>query len=340
MKHHSNTSRHAFTLVELLVVIAIIGILIAMLLPAVQAAREAARRMHCSNNLKQLGLAGIQIEDVYGCFPSGGWGWRWIGDPERGVGKTQPGGWGFCVLPYIEQEALYKMGNGILSTTARQDALQARLSSPVSIFICPSRRSISVFPDKRVSQPYQSANMPPWYYDGLSCRSDYAACAGGNYVGPINGESPVSVSQADQAGFTWPTPTNIQNANGVSYYRSEIAMKDITDGTSNTMLFGEKYLNPKNYNTGQDSGDNETVYAGWDNDNYRFTDMTIECGPFKDQYNENNNDGRSICFGSPHSGGMNVAYCDGSVHVIAFDVDEYVFQAIGTRNGDEVFEKP
>lgn len=327
---------NGFTLVELLVVIAIIGILIAMLLPAVQAAREAARRMQCSNNLKQLSLAAIQHEAVYHRFPGGGWGWQWIGDPERGGNKNQPGGWGFCVLPYIEQQAIYEMGTE-LDGTARSDALEVRTSTPVSTFICPSRRSTGVFPAQNI---YRSGNLPSWQYEGPACRSDYVACAGGEYISDNDGSSPSTVFEADQPSFSWPKPSGIDKANGVSFYRSEIGIDDVSDGTSNTMIFAEKYLNPKNYNTGRDLGDNETVYSGWDNDTYRMTDISIDCGPYQDKYNDNDNDGRYLAFGSPHASGINAAYCDGSVRVIAFDVDEYVFQAIGSRNGGEVFEKP
>src|SRR5271165_3556364 len=102
----SRQERSGFTLVELLVVIAIIGILIALLLPAVQAARESGRRVQCSNNLKQLGLGVLQHVDTCGRFPSDGWGWGWVGDPDHGNRMGQPGGWIYNTLPFIEQQAL------------------------------------------------------------------------------------------------------------------------------------------------------------------------------------------------------------------------------------------
>ncbi len=102
-----------FTLVELLVVIAVLGILIALLLPAIQAAREAARRVECKNNLKQLSLACLLHEQQVGFFPSGGWGNRWVGDASQGHGPKQPGSWFFNVLPFIEEGAVHGMGGGL-----------------------------------------------------------------------------------------------------------------------------------------------------------------------------------------------------------------------------------
>ena len=140
-------NRKAFTLVELLVVIAIIGILISLLLPAVQAAREAARRMQCSNQLKQLGVAMQIHHDAYGFYPSGGWGWFWVGDPDMGSGESQPGTWTFSLLPYLEMEQIYSMGSGPdPNDPVKREALRSMCEIPVSTFICPSRRACKAYP--------------------------------------------------------------------------------------------------------------------------------------------------------------------------------------------------
>src|SRR5262249_4625949 len=128
-----------FTLVELLVVIAIIGVLVALLLPAVQSAREAARRAECKNHLKQLGLAVIMHTDTHKFFPTGGWGARWLGDPDRGFGLRQPGGWGYNILPFIEEQALHDLGAGG-NDAAKKTSRATLFQTPIGAMYCPSRR--------------------------------------------------------------------------------------------------------------------------------------------------------------------------------------------------------
>src|SRR5882762_2665231 len=109
----------AFTLVELLVVIAIIGILVALLLPAIQAAREAARRSQCTNQLRQLAIAFHNHHDTHKHLPTGGWAFTWLGYPEYGFGKNQPGGWMYNILPYMEEQNLHDIGKSATTAAAR-----------------------------------------------------------------------------------------------------------------------------------------------------------------------------------------------------------------------------
>src|SRR5262249_4060955 len=111
--HKSILGRAAgFTLIELLVVIAIIAVLIGLLLPAVQKVRESSNRIKCANNLKQMGLAALNHESTYKRFPGGGWGERWVGEPDRGTGNSQPGGWIYQLMLFIEQDNLASWGAG------------------------------------------------------------------------------------------------------------------------------------------------------------------------------------------------------------------------------------
>ena len=167
-------AKRAFTLVELLVVITIIGILIALLLPAVQAAREAARQTQCRNNLKQLALGCLHHEQTQRFLPTGGWGSGWLGDPDLGFDRPQPGGWVFNILPYIEQQALHDWGRG--GNFAGRGMMAA---TPLVVVQCPTRRQAIAYPN--IANP-SFVNLPAANTPGSVGRSDYAACGGdGNY---------------------------------------------------------------------------------------------------------------------------------------------------------------
>ena len=296
---------------ELLVVITIIGVLIALLLPAVQAAREAARRMQCGNHLKQLGLACLSHESAQGFLPTGGWRWDWAGDPDRGFGRRQPGGWIYSVLPYVEQAPLYKQGSGKLFADKKGD-LSRTCQTPLTTLHCPTRRSAMAYPNAE-----NPVNIEPI---DTAARTDYAANGGmvsvitddeANYGwwnpgNPLGNGDP---SFADAPGFVWPNPKPYDN--GVVYATSMTSMADIRDGASNTYLAGEKYLNSDDYLNYKDDGNNTPCYTGYDWDTVRWS----AAGPKQDRSKSDWNS-----FGSAHAGVLNMAMCDGSVRAVSYGI--------------------
>ena len=324
-----------FTLVELLVVIAIIGILIAMLLPAVQAAREAARRMSCSNNLKQIGVASLAHENAIGHFPAGGWGCRWIGDPDRGFGKDQPGSWAYNVLPYMEQLALHDMASDGYPDLVRPEQLLKSVTmceTPVAGFYCPSRRAAEAYPY------ILGAEWTPknGRHNDKVARCDYAGNAGDVMTG---GDTPESYAEEKTTAFTWSTSND--NVTGIVYQRSVVKMSEITDGTSQTYLIGEKYLSSDHYTTGDDGGDNHSAFQGFDRDTVRWTNVLGD--DFAPQCDipriEETVEIVVFGFGSAHPGGVNMAMCDGSVRSISYDIDRQVHANLGNRKDGQAIDQ-
>ena len=265
----------AFTLVELLVVITIIGILISLLLPAVQAAREAARQMQCQNNLKQLGLAAISHESATGRFPTNGWAFYWIGDPDLGNGLQQPGGWIYNILPYMELGALHDLQAGkAFGSPERLAAATEMIQTPLAMLNCPTRRPSQVYRADGVTVTFSYANPI-----GKYPRTDYAANSGdvycdagqcGSYHNP-GGDSIATMLKNAAA-----------NDTGVVYLGSMTMVADIEDGLSNTYLFGEKNVMPDDYfgdNLGP--GDNECVLNGDNGSNARWApgDLAAQLTP-------------------------------------------------------------
>ena len=140
--------RRGMTLVETLMVVGIISLLIQLLLPAVQAAREAARRVQCDNKLRQLALACQTHVDTQKHFPTGGWTHTWVGEPERGFGRRQPGGWCYNLLPFLEEKPVHELARGTIGAE-RRARLRTMTETPVAAFVCPSRRAVQAFPFRR-----------------------------------------------------------------------------------------------------------------------------------------------------------------------------------------------
>jgi prepilin-type N-terminal cleavage/methylation domain-containing protein len=288
--------KEAFTLVELLVVIAIIGVLVALLLPAVQSAREAARRMSCSNNLRQIAIGVHNHHDTLQHFPHGGSESPTIdccaSDNNNRLGFS----WAYHLLPFVEQQNLYDLTDyTLLSVT------------PVKTFHCPTRRA------------------PAKY--GSTAKLDYAA-----NVGNIPTSTGIRDLWGADGAFVrqWKKPQSLTAGTAIENYRR---MADFSDGTANTILVGEKQLHQSVWGTA--GGDNEPWNnPGWDEDVLRVGSEVPQ--PDKKHPDSSQATHWSRKFGSSHPAGVNAARVDGSVGFIAYNIDATTWLRLCVINDGQV----
>jgi prepilin-type N-terminal cleavage/methylation domain-containing protein len=365
-------NRRGFTLVELLVVIAIIGILVALLLPAIQAAREAARRTQCMNQVKQMILAMHNHVDSHKVFPSGGiYPWPDIRDYITPGGapygpEDQGLSWAFQILPFLEEGAVH----GLRTT---QDI--ERTSVPG--YFCPTRRgptrhilSAAYLMDYAAAVPSRSRGqlkrqVPSANYDTTYLAKvgvDTAGCHREEFWGwrggPIHPTDPLTPAPS-----TNPPPSGYSGFLGVivrsnrwadkrdntikvTGFYTPITFAKITDGSSSTFVVGEKRLEPIDELVGSDARggyltgdwhDDRGWSDGWDPDTLRCT--ICEIGPDRliDPATETRVAGYR--FGSAHSSGMNAGFADASVQFLSYDIDQETFNRMGNRMDDELINR-
>jgi prepilin-type N-terminal cleavage/methylation domain-containing protein len=314
--------RQGFTLIELLVVIAIIAILIGLLLPAVQKIREAANRMKCSNHLKQLSLACHNYNDTNGFLP-----------PAR-IARDGYATWIVCVMPFIEGDNTFKLwditqGYAAQTTKARQ--------ATIKIFYCPSRSRPNLLSPSNQNRP--GTGLAPGSPGDLSgATADYAACAGdgterntrkgngaiivGNVVDPSPPGPQGGENAFDQPNTNPPAIPLIP----IRSFKGYTSIATITDGTSNTLLLGEKHV--LRGQEGQEASGDHSAYNG-----VGYNSAQRVAGPsFPLARDRNDNSGDYYDkFGGPHTSVVMFALCDGSVRAIRTSIDAVNLQRLASR---------
>ena len=319
--HLKTTARRGFTLIELLVVIAIIGILVGLFLPAVQMAREAARRMSCTNNLRQVALAAHHYHDATGRFPTGA-------RLPVNVAGTPSGGTNLWVelLPYVEQVNLYQewdYRDNRNNVIAGRNATQAKV---IQILICPS----DPLPSERVWElTAETVASPPWSR-GFYGLSSYGASAGKRAV---HSGGPPAFSRISR--------------DGVFYLDSNVRLAEILDGTSTTFLFGERLHHDPEFDRLRPLvWPDATPVGGWGRWGYvanagsMFQVTLHTAAPINyrtpPQGNFSTLENRGCAFGSAHQGGANFAFADGSARFVRDTLPLATLQALSTRDRGEV----
>ncbi len=328
LKQFSRRQTHGFTLVELLVVIAIIGILIGMLLPAVQNVREAARRTECLNRLRQIGLATTMFHDAHGAFPPARLYSKKYAVAPLDAGSDQPT-WLVRILPFLEQQAFYRQWDLSKSYT---DHAEETVTTAIGSFVCPSRRSTdgARAPTSRTQVLVTSpCGCGGWV------EIDVVGGATGDYAGNHGDLSPGSTGSASDY-YYGGNGTGViissqarQNGNASLKWVDRISYVSITDGSSQTALAGELHVTPKNLNKTPFNG---PIYNGED-----LAAFARIGGPGVPIRSSSDDPTTSILgFGSWHPGTCNFVYADGSTKALNNGIDTVTLGQICNRSDGEV----
>jgi prepilin-type N-terminal cleavage/methylation domain-containing protein len=298
------TPWQAFTLVEVLVVIAIIGILVAFLLPAIQAARESSRRTQCQNNLKQIGVAVQNHHDTRKHFPMGR-----NGHDQKAVS------WAFFLLPYMEETAVYNSYN----SSARVDDLAnaAAMRTPITTYACPSRRQAAA------DRNFDNNELPPLPNAiGVATLADYSANAG---IKLMTGMVGVDESANAFGDFD-------RTEAGPMFSGSRIGARQVSDGLSKTIAIAERHLPPVPENTPTEMehhaiGDTASIPGDTPHTTFRSSEHGLAEGP-DDESREK--------FGSSHASLVQAVFLDGHVRGLRTDIAIAVLKAMSTIGGGEL----
>lgn len=313
-------TKHGFTLIELLVVIAIIAILVALLLPAVQQAREAARRSSCKNNLKQLALAMHNYHDTHSCFPMGALA-HGLNNHSKPTGDFFPErmSWMPMILPFIEQGPLYDAATPYLTTRRSSDLPSDIMNTVIDTLTCPSDPN-----SPKTTEVHGTGDNPPDRNDGFC--GNYLGCGGNRDFETYNNRS--------------------KNMRGMFFYLSKVRFRDVVDGTSSTVFLGEVNV-VKETNSGSHR-DWRGRYWRADHLSSMFTtrfppnttiadtlrtcevSTSLSYAPCQQSTNE-----QDIAMRSRHRGGAQCALADGTVKFISDNIDTGMWNALGSRDGEE-----